>query len=508
MNPELELPGQAENDAENPAEVAAEKKLQARAEMLLDEIKKREAVFEKGWWKTGSQVLEIYSIEPKNKPEENTPYNILYSNTEVLAPSLYSATPKPDVRGRFKGAQLKPIPDVLTRFLTCFVDSGEAGSETFDVAMNDAVLSALVPGMGYIRLRYYQDRANPLVCESGHFKNLIWGAAPKWAKVPWIAFKSVMPKERMKETFKIGDEAFLQDYVPDPNSKDDPEAADQCIVYEAWDKETRQVFFLSEQWGKKVLRISEDPMKLTNFFPTPGPLILTQKPGKLSPVPLYEYYRNQAEELNRVSVRLNKVLSAIRVRGAYNGLLGDDLKKLLSSDELENELIPAQEAALLAQSGGFDKHIWMLPIEKLITVAQELYKAREAIKQVIYELTGISDIIRGSSVASETATAQDLKNKWGTVRLRRMQTTVANYTRDLFRMAVDCGTSVIPEDVWARLIQMPQIPTSQAKEQAKLLLQQKQSQPPIPQPPPMPGQPSQPPAPDPQLQQLQQFPRI
>ena len=240
---------------------------------------------------------------------------------------------------------------------------------------------------------------------------------------------------------------------------------------------------------------------MENFYPTPGLLMLTVRTGKYIPIPLYSYYKEQADELNTVSVRLGRILAAIRVRGAYNGLLGDDLKKILAADGIDNELIAASEAGLLAQSGGFDKHIWMVPLEPLVKTAQELYKAREAIKQVIYELTGISDIIRGSSVASETATAQDLKNKWGTVRLRRMQTVVADYARDLFRMSVDCGADHIPPEKWAAITQMLEIPTAQQKAVAVQQLQYLQSQAmnPIPgMPPPQP--------PDPKLLQQAQSP--
>jgi hypothetical protein len=168
---------------------------------------------------------------------------------------------------------------------------------------------------------------------------------------------------------------------------------------------------------------------------------------------------------------------------------------------MENGLVPAAEAALLSQTGGFDKHIWMLPIERLIVVAQELYKAREAIKQVIYELTGISDIIRGSSVASETATAQDLKAKWGTVRLRRMQKIVADYARDLFRMTVDCSADHVPPEKWKEITQMD-IPTAQEQAIARQQLEYEQQQAQMVQmqaPPQMPGMPQQPPQPNPKL---------
>ena len=47
-----------------------------------------------------------------------------------------------------------------------------------------------------------------------------------------------------------------------------------------------------------------------------------------------------------------------------------------------------------------------------------LYQQREQIKAVIYELTGLSDIARGASKASETLGAQQLKSQWGSIRLK------------------------------------------------------------------------------------------
>lgn len=462
-----------------------------QAEKFLDLIKTREAEFEKGWWKQADEAGKIYDADKTENARSDTPYNILYSNTEVLLPALYSATPKPDVRARFQGSALKPLPELINRFLTAASDSGEPGADTLNLAMQDAVLSALVPGMGYVRIRNKPEAGFPIIYESGSYKNFIWGKATRWSKVPWVAFKHPMKKEQMFAQFNIDLAEQQEGYTPSSTHEDE---IDDCCVYEFWDKASRKVYFLSEEWREREIQATDDPLQLKNFFPTPGPLLLTCKPGKLVPTTLYNYYRNQAEELNRVTVRLNKVLSAIRVRGAYNGLLGSDLKNLLSSDDLDNELIPASEAGLLAQSGGFEKHIWLLPIEKMIEVAQELYKAREAIKQVIYELTGISDIIRGSSVASETATAQDLKNKWGTVRLRRMQAVVADYARDLFRLTIDSAITAVPAKEWASITQM-QLPTAEEKQQIQAQLVY------LRQLPPMPGQ--NPQGPNPQIEQLQ-----
>jgi hypothetical protein len=460
--------GSAETTRAEDASGGAKERL-SEAREWLDKIQAREKFFESGWWKAAENAVTIYSSEKDT--EQLEPYNILYSNTEVIKPSLYSATPKPDVRSRFKEIDLGPVPIAAERFLTVLSDPSNPGEESLDDAMSETTLSSLVPGMGFIRLRYYDNRPIPLCFESGHYKGLIWGPARKWAKVPWVAFRHELTKQELFDQFQIPGEDE-DNYVAGPGEEGEGKSASPkgTIVYELWVKAEKKVYFLCEDWKELELKSEDDVLGLEGFFPTPGPLLLTRKPGKIVPIPLYQYYRNQAEELNRVTVRLNKVLSAIKVRGAYNLLLGTEMEHILSSDDSENKLFPAKESMMLAQNGGFERQIWMLPIEKLVQVATELYQARQQIKAVIYELTGISDILRGSSVASETATAQDLKNKWGTIRLRDMQKAVADYVRDLYRLALDCGAKRVPPAQWNAMIQMG-LPTEQEKAAAAATVQ-------------------------------------
>lgn len=461
----------------------------------LEKIEEREKEFKEGWWKIAESSEALYALSKDragsaaDNPNKD-PYNILYSNTEVLRPSLYSATPKPDVRSRFPSIDTKPLPEVLDRFLTIVSDPSNPGTESLDDAMNETVLSALTCAMGYARLRHYPERAFPLAIEAGHYKGLIWGKARKWSKVPWIAFRHELSKDELFKQFEIPADQYSQYEAPeaDENGKD----VYGTVVYEVWNKAEREILFICPDWTPKLLKEEPDTMQLKSFFPLPGILQFTAKPGKMEPNTLYQYYRNQAEELNRVTVRLNRVLSAIKVRGAYHSLLGEEMQKILSSEDTENALIPAQNSGFLAQGGGFDKAIWMLPLEKLVAVATQLYQARQQIKQVIYELTGISDIIRGSNVASETATASDLKNKWGTIRLRLMQNHTANYVRDLYRLAVDAGTTVIPPEQWKEITQID-YPTMAEKLQGQMKLAYWQET-----QPPMPGQPL-----DPQMQAVQ-----
>ena len=88
-------------------------------------------------------------------------------------------------------------------------------------------------------------------------------------------------------------------------------------------------------------------------------------------------------------------------------------------------------------SSGLDKAFWFQPIEQAAKVLVQLYEAREQTKQAIYEVTGISDILRGASAPSETATAQGIKAQWGSLRISNLQAEVQRMARDVLRMKTE-----------------------------------------------------------------------
>jgi hypothetical protein len=157
--------------------------------------------------------------------------------------------------------------------------------------------------------------------------------------------------------------------------------------------------------------------------------------GNLVPVPIYKSYQGLAEDLEDVSRRIAALVRAMRWRGAYlDPNMGDFLSKF--EDVEDGAMLPVDNPAAMA-GGGLDKAFWFQPIEVLAQVLSGMYEARERIKQAIYEITGISDIVRGASMASETATAQQIKAQWGSLRIQKMQREVQRFVRDLLRMKAE-----------------------------------------------------------------------
>lgn len=538
---------------------------------------KREEKFRK----RARRALEIYQLdrETTDAYESEVPFNILYSNTETMLPALYNEVPRPIVSRRYKddNALAKAGAEALQRGLSYSIDNPTAGYESLHPMLENAVLSALVPGRGITRFRYdadikeyntkkdtgdddalrdgdidgeepaaggrqqtqtaiqqtdsqqAQDYAQPpevhneAVCASVvQWDRIVYGYAKRWDRVPFVAFEFNMTKKDVEKAFgkswttKL---TFSNKDEKDSEAGDDQKRAEAtCRVWEIWHKTNREVCFYAEGYQDSLVRTVPDPLGLSGFFPIPEPLTMFIRVEGLVPVPLYGFYQKQAQELNRLTVRIEKVVGALKVRGFYDKGLGEIANLLVEDD---NTLLPAVGVGRMQGEGqSLDKSIWLMPLEKLAAVLQQLQQQREAVKAVIYEITGISDILRGASQASETATAQNIKNQWGTLRLKKAQKRVQRYVRDCFRIMAEIMAEKFGEDTFAKMTGLPYLPTAQ-KEQLKqqvaaLQMQVQQQQlsaggPPAPGGPPSPpaqapGTTTQePPAPDPMQLQLQQL---
>lgn len=456
---------------------------------------------EKDWREEGRRILRVYDGQKAATNDtivasEAVPYNILYSNTETLLPALYSAQPRPVVVRRFKDADPlgKLAAQTGQRGLEFLIDTNIEGYETFDDMMASVTLDGLLPGRAITRVKYdatigelsdTQEEQAPtpytkveLVCvETCSWDGVLMGYAKKWSKVPWVAYREYIDKAEAIRLFgkaKAEKLTYIVDAYDDRdrgesrgNEERDTGERKSTMIWQIWDKEERddgakKVRYLSEQYLAGYLDVQDDPLQLTGFFPCPKPLQFVAKTNTMLPSPLYTLYENQAEELNKLTRRINHIVEAIKARGIYDSTLGETVETLFQA--AENQLVPTDINATLLAGGGIEKSIWFAPVDKLIVVLTELYRARESCKRVIYEITGIADIIRGSSVASETLGAQQIKERWGTMRLKRMQKEVQRYTRDLLRMMLEVAAMKFSEETWAKMTGLPFLTTEKYRQ--------------------------------------------
>lgn len=476
----------------------------------LRAARKRDAEYTKN----GKRILDLYD----GTLADETPFNILFSNTETMQPALYSATPRPVVERRFKDADPigKSAAEAGRRCLEFLIDPNLSEYDSYDATMGAVTLDALLPGRGWATVKYdavmqemEQDESKesaPYVqyetacVEPRQWNRVFHGYAKRWRKVPWVAYEVFMDKREVRAKFgkAVADaltysEAETREPDETKKTKEDRQLGERKVtcVYQIWDKDgigpdkgkekgTRKIRWISEQYPDGYLDVEDDPLGLSGFFNCPEPLQFVDKTHTLVPTALYTIYESQARELNELTRRIKHIVRAIKARGIYAGDKFAELSKLFEEDDAA--LIPAENASSLAFEKGVENAIWFMPIDQLIATLTQLYTAREAAKQVIYEITGISDILRGATKASETLGAQELKSQWGTLRLKNKQKEVARYAKDLLRLLLEIAASKFSEDTWAKMTGLPFTTTVQ-KQQAEALVMAAQAsmQPPDPQ---------------------------
>ena len=397
---------------------------------------------EKKYREKGRKYVEIY----EGRKSDEVPFAILYSNTETLLPAVYNSKPIPLVSRRFKDADPvgKAVSEVSNRILKFLLDTESQDYDNFDDLMVTSALEAILVNRGLVRFKY----VGTLQTECAYGEAVRWdkffhGYARTWKKVPWIGFEWDMSEKELRDNFQeikfdLTKFSSTEELSKDGETTEELTGVKTFKVYEIWDKASRTVRFFSPVYPDGPLREVEDPLNLTNFFPVPKPINFMKKVTTLVPTPLYEQYRQQAQELNDITRRLKAIIKAIKVRGAYNSTI-EGIEKILEAED--NQMVPVENMASMPENAGIDRALYILPINDLVQACQSLYQQREQIKQVIYEITGISDILRGSSVASETATAQNIKNQWGTLRLKRSQKEVQRYCRDCLAILLEIAGS-------------------------------------------------------------------
>lgn len=417
---------------------------------------------EQNWRQRSKRCINIYRDDntvtsntyasPRPFDDNENSFNILWANVETLLPALFSSVPKPDVRNRYLN-QDKVASDagqVIERILTYALDL-----YNFPRLMKACIKDYLLTGRAVMRVRLipqFEDQVIDVTDENGYpsldetgapsqkteevlvgqsvrcelvqWDSFIVEPAKRWEDVNWIAFIHMLSKKE------------FEDYFPDAPliaaaKETDHYGVDaQYQVYEIWDKVEKKVYYIGQ--AEKPLKIMEDPFRLVHFWPIPEPLYSIQTNNSLVPIPEYTIYQAQAYELNQISYRITDLVKSCKFIGVYDAQQ-TGLNDLLKSRD--SQFVPV--TSNLLRQGGISSVIDSLDTSKISNILAQLYHQRDQIKSIIYEVTGISDIIRGESKASETATAQNIKASYAGLRLRDRRDNINRFIVDLLRIKAE-----------------------------------------------------------------------
>jgi hypothetical protein len=398
-------------------------------------------------------------------------FQMFWSNAEVIKPSIYAKPPQPVVTPKFKDRRpvYQAASELAERCAVVSFDLAEI-DELMKLVRDD--LALIDRGVAWCRYEsgkggsYYNHEK---VCID--FKNrrdFLHSVSRNWREVTWVAAASYLTRAEARKRFYRTSKTEYQnaEYKVDRDAKEigGADRRERAKFWEIWDKGSRRVVWVAQ--GCELILDEDDPhLDLRAFFPCPKPAYGTVQRGSLVPVPDVLQYRDQLEELNLLTGRIHALSDALEAKGFYpsgGAEIADAVQAAIQHKTSHRMLVPISNWAAF---GGSKEVIIWLPIDMIATTIQALVLLRKQIIEDIYQIMGISDIMRGATDPNETLGAQQLKTQNGSTRIRDKQQELVRLARDLVEITLEIITEQFDPVTMIEMSQT-QLPTQQMQQQA------------------------------------------
>lgn len=462
----------------------------------------------------GRRVVRRYLDDRDAVNANDKWFNLFHANTKILRAALYAQLPQPTVKRKYldyTDQVARVAANILQRVITPDADDPR---DLFDATMRGVVFDRLVAGLGtaWLRieteteerelslestvdtgetagevfpnmgfetgpapdqqagqqaqqqpqpgqptvLKYTAITAQHVVIDYVYWEDLAWSPCRTWEERRWVARRVYMQRDELVKRFgeKIGKAIPLNSRPKMLRSEMGPQITPEhqvvamAEVWEIWDRTTRKIIWFCRDYPQ-LLDEKEDFLQLIGFEPCPKPLLANVSTSNTVPRPDYYMTQDQYMELDTVNDRISRLIQACKVAGVYDSS-ASGIQRLLQ-EGTDNILIPVDNWALFAEKGGVKGQIDWLPLDQVLVALKGLYDSRESIKQQVYELTGISDIVRGATKASETLGAQQLKAQFASVRIKDLQDEVAQFAASILRIKAELMVKHFDPDILMRM---------------------------------------------------------
>lgn len=466
------------------------------------EMEASEKLMEK-FYEQGDKVLEKYLDKRGNREEGISRLNLFHSGVDTVRSMLYGQVPKIDFDRRYADPNddvARVGSEMLERMLNADI---ERPDDDYTAVLRYCLDDRLLPGLGQARVRYeaeFKEEEVPAIVDpySGtvlaesylrntldfeqscidyvHWKDFRYSYARTWSEVRWVAFRSWLDYDRLKQRFgeKKAKKVPLKSQYPFESDRDIQDAWQKGEIWEIWDKETKRVCWWSEGMDE-ILETRPDTLRLKSFFPCPRPLLANATTSLLIPKADYTFAQDQYTTIDELTQRIEVLIKAVRVVGVYDKE-NPEIKRVLT-EACENDMIPVDNWAMFAEKKGLDGAVSWFPLEQVVETLDKLRELRSEQIALLYQVTGLSDIMRGQAEGSDrvSATEQSIKAKFASVRVQAMQDEFSRFGTDLMRLKAEVVAKHFQPETIIGASNIALTPDAPLAEQAVQLIQNEES---------------------------------
>lgn len=425
------------------------------------------------FWKAARLTIRRYIDDRDATEVQKRWFNAFFTNVGIMEASLYDQTPEASVSRRFLDMDDdvgRVAGNILERCVNQDMDEADCD---FDAVMRHAVFDRLVPGLGAAWLRLENEfeeiegqldpetqeplkkiASQEVAIDWVFYEDFVFSPCRVWEERRWVARKVYMTRDQLVKRWgeekgkqvPLTTQSSVQQNLPNGNTPSNMVLKRGC-VYEIWDRESRKVIWFAKGMDS-ILEERDDFLKLRGgrFEPCPKPLFANLTTSNCLPKPDFAMLQDQYNELDEVNNRISLLIIACKVTGVYDqSAIG--IQRMLT-EGYDNTLIPVDNWAMFAEKGGIKGAVDFLPLDMIVTALNQLQAHRQALVMQIDQLTGISDVVRGTTKASETLGAQELKAKYASVRIQRLQQDVTRFAEEILTIKGDIITQhFVPEQI-------------------------------------------------------------
>lgn len=288
----------------------------------------------------------------------------------------------------------------------------------------------------------------------------------RWPRCERLAFKLHFSVPSFKAHF--GTAAYHA--LPKDDDLGDDEATPKkqnLVVWEIWDRYEKKCYWLPDNGEEFIEPVAntlpeefeeEEQLNglydLDGLFPCPEPLISNQSTDEFWPVPEYYQLVEIIEDIHTIFSRMMALTRAIRARVMFDSSIEGLKEALNEATEGDAFGVDNLAASLINNGGTLEAVVQYIPVEKMVAALASIYQAFEQRLNLIYKLTGTSDLLQGlvTDPTQRTFGERQMMEKYALNQLAEPQRKMQEFVRDCYELMTEMALKNFKDESLERYI--------------------------------------------------------